>query len=143
MKPLHMYPLLKENANHASTYLCTIVPPLPPCEGKTEGRTATGWESLREKAWKDIGGNREEMMSAERFRRYKTEVEENIERRERLAPKNKVESEKHLRDIRGSSEGIGMKTYLHGPIDFAKTLNLRLFVGDLDLPERRKRRVYQ
>ena len=32
-----------------------------------------------------------------------------------------------------------MKTYLHGPIDYAKTLKLRFRVGDLDLPERRKR----
>ena len=26
-----------------------------------------------------------------------------------------------------------MKTYLHGPMDFAKTLKLRFCVGDLDL----------
>ena len=30
-----------------------------------------------------------------------------------------------------------MKTYLHGPMDCAKNLKLRFFVGDLDLPERR------
>ena len=39
----------------------------------------------------------------------------------------------------GLSEMIGMKTYLHGPMDFAKTLKLRFRVGDLGLPERRKR----
>ena len=32
-----------------------------------------------------------------------------------------------------------MKTYLHGPLDYAKTLKLRFRVGGLDLPERRKR----
>ena len=32
-----------------------------------------------------------------------------------------------------------MKTYLHGPMDYAKTLKLRFRVRDLDLPERRKR----
>ena len=32
-----------------------------------------------------------------------------------------------------------MKTYLHGPMDFAKMLKLRFRVGDLDLPEKRKR----
>ena len=32
-----------------------------------------------------------------------------------------------------------MKTYLHGPMDHAKMLKLRFRVGDLDLPERRKR----
>ena len=30
-----------------------------------------------------------------------------------------------------------MKTYLHGPMDYAKTLQLRFLVGDLDLPEER------
>ena len=30
-----------------------------------------------------------------------------------------------------------MKTYLDGPMDYAKTLKLRLRVGGLDLPERR------
>ena len=39
----------------------------------------------------------------------------------------------------GLSEYIGMKTYLHGPIDYAKKLKLRFRVGDLDLPERRNR----
>ena len=32
-----------------------------------------------------------------------------------------------------------MKTYLHGPMDYAKKLKLRFRVGNLDLPERRKR----
>ena len=32
-----------------------------------------------------------------------------------------------------------MKTYLHDPTDFAKTLKLRFRVGDLDLPEKRKK----
>ena len=32
-----------------------------------------------------------------------------------------------------------MKKYVHGPIDYAKTLKLRFRVGDLNLPERRKR----
>ena len=32
-----------------------------------------------------------------------------------------------------------MKTYLHGSMDYAKTLKLRFRVEDLDLPEKRKR----
>ena len=32
-----------------------------------------------------------------------------------------------------------MKTYLHRPMDYAKNLKLPFRVGDLDLPERRKR----
>ena len=47
-----------------------------------------------------------------------------------------MKQEEHLRHLR---EEIGMKTYSHGPMDYAKTLKLRLRVGDLDLPERRKR----
>ena len=34
-----------------------------------------------------------------------------------------------------------MKTYLNGPVDYAKRLKLRFRVGDLDLPERRKRYI--
>ena len=56
---------------------------------------------------------------------------------------NKVKSEKHLEMNRVFlSEGTGMKTYLLGPTGFAKTLELRFRVGDLDLPERRKRYRY-
>ena len=78
-------------------------------------------------------------MSAGKFGICKAEVEENVEIRERLALRNKAKSEKHLETYGGLSEGVGMKVYLHGPIDFAKTLKLRFRVGDLNLPERRKR----
>ena len=57
--------------------------------------------------------------------------------------RNKVKSEKHLDIYGGLSGGIGMKTYSHGPKDFAKILKPRYRVGVLDLPERRKRYVYQ
>ena len=33
-----------------------------------------------------------------------------------------------------------MEAYLHGPKDYAETPKLRFRVGDLDLPEGRKRR---
>ena len=32
-----------------------------------------------------------------------------------------------------------MRTYLHGPMDYATTPKLSFRVGNLDLPERRKR----
>ena len=67
------------------------------------------------------------------------EVEEMIEIRKRLALRNKVNSEKHAEICGGLSGGIGIKTYLHDPLDFAKMLKLRFCVGDLDLPQRRKR----
>ena len=50
-----------------------------------------------------------------------------------------MESEKHLEIYGELREGKGMKTYLHGPTEFAKTLKLGFRVGDLDQPERRKR----
>ena len=46
--------------------------------------------------WKDIGGNQEEVLSIEKFRGFKTEVEERIEIRERLALRNEVKEEEHL-----------------------------------------------
>ena len=60
------------------------------------------WDGVVEKVWKDIEGNQEDMMSAENLGRYKTEVEERIERSERLALRNKEESEKHSVNIWGN-----------------------------------------
>ena len=74
-------------------------------EKVTKGPAGTKWDSVVEKVWKDIGGNQEEVMSAGKFLKYKAEVEEMIERRERLAPRNKVESEKHLEMYGGLREG--------------------------------------
>ena len=52
----------------------------------------------------------------------------------RLALGKKAKSEKRLEIYGGMSTGSWMKTYLHGPLDFAKTLKLRSRVGHLDLP---------
>ena len=50
-----------------------------------------------------------------------------------------MKEEKHLRDLRGGvREDIGIKTYLHGPMDYAKKLKLRFRVGDLGLLQRRR-----
>ena len=53
--------------------------------------------------------------------------------------KQKVDEEDHLKIYGGLKEGLGMKTFLHGPLDYSKNLKLRFRIGDLDLPERRKR----
>ena len=87
-------------------------------EKATKGPASIIWDSVVEKVWKDIRGNQEDMMSAEKFWRYKTDVEERIERRKRLALRNKVKSEKLLDIYGGLSERKGMKK--HGPLDFAK-----------------------
>ena len=75
-----------------------------------KGRAGIRWDGVVEKASKDIGGNQEDVMSAGKFGRYKLEVEEMTERRERSALRNKVSSEKHLQIYGGLSEGRGMKT---------------------------------
>ena len=59
-------------------------------------------------------------------------------RRERLTLRNKVEEGQHLEIYGELRDDIGMKTYLHSPMDYTKKLKLRFRVGDLDLPERRK-----
>ena len=53
-----------------------------------------------EKVWKDTGGN-QEILSIEKLAGYKTKVKENIEIRGRLALRNKVEEEEHLRYLWG------------------------------------------
>ena len=67
-------------------------------------RAGIRWDSVVEKAWKDIGGNQEEiLLSIEKFGGYKTEVKERIETRERLALRNKVKEEEHLERFTGGS----------------------------------------
>ena len=46
-----------------------------------------------------------------------------------------MKEEKHLEIYGGLREGIGMKTYPHGAMDYAKKLKLRFRVADLDLPQ--------
>ena len=60
-------------------------------------------------------------------------------RRERLALRNKVNEEKHLKMCGELREDLTMKRYLHGPMDYGKRLKLRFGVRNLDLPEGRKR----
>ena len=86
-----------------------------------------------------VGGNKDEVLSIGESAGYKTKVRDMITTREKGALRRKVDKEEHLQIYGGLREGIGMKTYLHGPMDAAKNLKLRFRVGDLDLPERRKR----
>ena len=70
-------------------------------EKATKARAGIRWDGIVERVWKDTGGNQEDMTSAEKFGRYTTDVEESTEKREMLALRNKVKSEKHLGDMRG------------------------------------------
>ena len=71
------------------------------CEKITKRRAGIRWDNVVEKIWKDLVGGQEEVLSIKKFGGYKTEVKETIEERERLALRNKVKEEKHLRDIPG------------------------------------------
>ena len=90
----------------------------------TKGRAGIRWDKVVDNIWKDLEGDQEEVLSIEKFGGYKTELKERIEEKERLALRNKVKEEKLLEIYGGSREDIGMKTYLHGPIDYAKRLKL-------------------
>ena len=50
-----------------------------------------------------------------------------------------MREETHLEVHGGLREDVGMKTHLHGPMDYAKKLTLRFRGGNMDLPGRRKR----
>ena len=104
----------------------------------TKGRAGIRWDNVVETTRKDLGGDQEGVLSVEKFSGYNTEAKEKIEQRERLALRNNVK-EKHSEVYGGLREDTGMKTCPHGPMDYAKKLNLRFRVGDLDLPERRKK----
>jgi len=95
------------------------------------------WDSEVEKVWKEIGGKRDEILSTDEGAGYKAKVRDMIEIREKGALRRKVDEEEHLEIYGWLGEGIGMKSYLHGPMDAAKNMKLRFRVGDLDLPERR------
>ena len=79
-------------------------------------------------------------MSAEKFGRYRAEAEERVEGRKRLAPRNKVKSEKHLETYGGLiKRRDNNENVFSWPNGLWKTLKPRFCIGDLDLPERRKR----
>ena len=104
----------------------------------TPGKKGIRWDKVVEKVWKEIG-DEEETLDTEGFGGFKTKVKEMLESREEATLRKKVRSEDHLEIYGKLKEGIGMKTYLDGPMDYAKKLKLQFRVGDLDLPERRKR----
>ena len=102
-----------------------------------KGRLETGGIETSRKYGRR-GGNQDETLSIDEAAGYKTKVRDVIEKRGKEMLRCEVDEEEHLRIYGGVREEIGMKTYLHGPMDAAKNLKLRFRVGDLDLPERRK-----
>ena len=102
----------------------------------TKGRAGIRWYNVVGKIWKDLEGGQGEVLSTEKFGGCKTEVQKRMEERERQTLRNRVKEEKHLEIYGGLREDAGMKTYLHGPMDYTKKMKLRLRAGDLALPEK-------
>ena len=92
------------------------------------------WEYGGIEKSRKYGRGWEDVLSIGASAEYKTTVCDMMEVREKGALKRKIDEEEHLKIYGGLREGIGMKTYLHGPMDAAKNLKLRFRVGDLDLP---------
>ena len=62
--------------------------PPPPLSGgcmrqNNKERAGIRWDNVVKKIWRDLGGDQEEVMSIEQFGRYKTEVKERRDERER------------------------------------------------------------
>ena len=77
------------------------------------------WDKEVERVWQEIGGNKDEVLSTGESAGHKTKVRDTIEIREKGALICKVDKEEHLKTYGGLKEGIGMKAYLHGPMDVA------------------------
>ena len=75
------------------------------------------WDKEVERVWKGIGGNEDEVLFMGESAGYKTKVRDMIEMRGKGALRRKVDEEEHLKIYRRLREGMGMKTYLHGPMD--------------------------
>ena len=104
-----------------------------------------GWNKMDkvvENIWKEIGGNKKEIMSIEDVGEYKTKVGDMIESRERKSLRQKVDKEEHLKIYGGLREGVRMKTYVHGPIDYAKKHKTAIS-SRRPRPTRKKEELYQ
>ena len=51
-------------------------------EKRTKGKAGIRWDKVVENIWKEIGGNKNEIMSIEDVGEYKTKVDDMIELRE-------------------------------------------------------------
>ena len=67
---------------------------------------------------------------------------ERMEERERLALKTKVKEEKHLLDIRGLREDIGMKMYSRGRMELCEKAETAISCRGPG-PARTKKEIYQ
>ena len=99
------------------------------CKKVTKGQPVR-WDKEVERVWQEIGGNKDDVLSiGGESAGYKTKARGTIEIREKGALRYKEDKEKHLMIYGGLKGGMGMKAYLHGPLDAAKNLKLRFSGG--------------
>ena len=87
----------------------------------------TSWKKVGQRSresWKDTGGNQEEILSIEKFRGTRQKQKKDVIKAKASAKKQGERGETLKRFTGGLREDIGMKTYLHGPMDYAKVLKL-------------------
>ncbi|CAB1113164.1 unnamed protein product [Ectocarpus sp. CCAP 1310/34] len=93
----------------------------------TPGKKGIRWDKVVERVWKEIG-DEEETLDTEGFGGFKKKVKEMLKSREEATLRKKVRSEDHLEIYGKLKEGIGMKSYLDGPMDYTKKLKLQFRV---------------
>ena len=93
-------------------------------EKTIKGRAGVRWDYVVEAIRIQEETINKKILSIEKFDGYKTKLVERREEKERLALRSDV-MEKHLEIYWGLREDIGMKTHLHGPMNYVKGLKLR------------------
>ena len=84
---------------------------------RTNEQAGIRWDRVVENLWREIRGNQNEIMSIDDGGGYKTKLRHMVEKRWKETLKRNVDGEEHLKIYGGLREGIGMETYLLGPME--------------------------
>ena len=107
----------------------------------TTGRAGIRRDSVVVKVWKDIGGNREYIMSilVEKFGGYKTEEKERMEGMKRLALRSDVQRNTNIWEVKGRDRNENMLARPNGLRDNSEFAISRRQPGT----SRKRKGVYQ
>ena len=75
----------------------------------TKGQAGVRWDNVVEKIGKELGGDKEEVLSIEKFGGYKTDAIKKNRKKGKASAENKVKEEKHLETCGRSRGDIGRK----------------------------------
>ena len=70
-----------------------------------KGKAGIRWDKVVENVWKDIGGNKKDILSIEDVGKYKAKVGDMIELRERKSLSQRANEEEHIKIYGGLGEG--------------------------------------